>query len=110
MLRRVATVLLSALAAAALGPAACAQSQPQKDRKVLTRVVPGYPDLARRMYLRGTVRIEAVVAPDGTVKSTHVIGGNPVLTRAANDAIEKWKWAPAPQESKELVELNFHPE
>ena len=31
------------------------------------------------------------------------------LLRAAQEAIPKWKWAPAPQESKELVELKFHP-
>jgi hypothetical protein len=32
-----------------------------------------------------------------------------LLAKAAIDAIEKWKWAPAAQETKELVELNFHP-
>ena len=74
------------------------------------RVVPHYPDLARRMYLRGTVKIEAVVGADGNVKSTHIIGGSPLLSTAATDAVEKWKWAPSSQESKELIELNFHPE
>jgi hypothetical protein len=38
-----------------------------------------------------------------------VVGGSPVLAKAAVDAIEKWKWAPGPQETKELIELNFHP-
>jgi membrane protein involved in colicin uptake len=53
--------------------------------------------------------VEVVVAPNGKVKSTHVIGGSPLLAKAAVDAIEKWKWVPAPQETKELIELNFHP-
>ncbi len=53
--------------------------------------------------------MEATVGPNGRVKSTLVIGGSPVLAKAAVDSIEKWKWAPATQESKELIELNFHP-
>ena len=110
-----AAILLLTIAIAVTPPPLRAQGQSAQDespanRKVLNRVVPAYPDLARRMNLGGTVRVEAVVAPNGTLKSTHVIGGSPVLTKAAVDAIAKWKWAEAPQESKELIELNFHPE
>jgi TonB family protein len=61
------------------------------------------------MQITGPVKVEAVIAPNGKLKSTQVIGGSPVLIRAAVDAIEKWRWVPAPQESKELIELNFHP-
>jgi membrane protein involved in colicin uptake len=53
--------------------------------------------------------VGVVVAPNGKAKFTQVIGGNPLLAKAAVDAIEKWKWVPAAQETKELVELNFHP-
>jgi TonB family protein len=88
---------------------ALAQDQPDAKRKVVSKVLPVYPDLARKMQMTGTVRVEAVVAPNGKLKFTTVIGGSPVLAAAAVDAIEKWKWAPAPQESKELIELNFHP-
>lgn len=87
-----------------------AQEQPEGTRKVLTRVLPVYPEVARKMQLRGTVKLEVVVAPNGKVKSTQVIGGSPVLVRAGTDAIEKWRWAVAPQDTKELIELNFHPE
>ncbi|SRR6266849_8995425 len=86
-----------------------AQEQPETTRKIVTRVLPVYPELANKMQIRGTVRVEAVVAPNGKVKFTQVIGGSPVLVKAAVDAIEKWKWGPAPQETKELIELNFHP-
>ncbi|MGB9205733.1 MAG: energy transducer TonB [Terriglobales bacterium] len=85
------------------------QDQPDAKRKVVSKVVPVYPELARKMQLSGIVRVEAVVAPNGKLKLTTVIGGSPVLAAAAVDAIEKWKWAPAPQESKEIIELNFHP-
>jgi TonB family protein len=91
-------------------PPVLAQDDQASKRKLVTRVVPSYPDLARRLYLRGKVKVEVIVTPGGSVKSTHVIGGSPLLTRAAVDAIEKWKWAQAPEESKELIELTFHPE
>jgi TonB family protein len=86
-----------------------AQDQPEGKRAIVDRVVPVYPDLARRAQIHGTVRVGVVVAPNGKTKFTQVIGGNPLLAKAAVDAIEKWKWVPAAQESKELVELNFHP-
>jgi TonB family protein len=86
-----------------------AQEQPEGKRRIVNRVVPEYPALASKMRISGTVKVEAVVAPNGKVKFTHVMGGNPLLAKAAVDAIERWKWGPAPEETKELIELNFHP-
>jgi len=86
-----------------------AQEPAQVKRKIVSQVVPPYPELARRMQIVGTVKVETLVGPNGKVKSTQVVGGSPVLAKAAVETIEKWKWAPAPQESKELIELNFHP-
>ena len=83
--------------------------QPDGLRKVLDRVTPRYPELARTLNLAGTVRLVITVAPNGSVKSVRAVGGNPVLLKAAQDAISRWKWAPAPQESQEVVELRFHP-
>jgi TonB family protein len=90
-------------------PFSLAQEPPEGKRTIVDRVVPLYPDLARKMQIRGTVRVVVVVTPSGKTKLTQVIGGNPLLAKAAVDAIEKWKWVPAAQETKELVELNFHP-
>ncbi len=75
----------------------------------MSRVVPTYPELANKMQITGTVKVEVLVTPAGKVKLTQVVGGSPVLAKAAVDAIEKWKWGPAPAETKELIELNFHP-
>ena len=76
-------------------------------RKVIRRVEPVYPDLARRTLTRGTVKLIAVVAPNGSVKSVEPVGGNPVLLKAAQDAVMNWKYAPGPDETKELIELQF---
>ena len=83
--------------------------QPDGLRRVLDRVIPRYAELARTLNLAGTVRLAVTVAPNGSVKSVRAVGGNPVLLKAAQDAISRWKWAPAPQESQEVVELRFHP-
>jgi len=57
--------------------------------------------------MHGVVKIEAVVRANGSVKSTRVLGGNPVLVDAAVDALGKWKFEPGPSETTELVQLAF---
>lgn len=76
-------------------------------RKAIVKIKPDYPDLARRMKITGTVKVGVVVSPNGSVKSTKVIGGNPVLVLAAEAAVRKWKYEPTSDESSEVVELKF---
>jgi TonB family protein len=78
-------------------------------RKVVRKSIPVYPEMARRMNLTGTVKVFAVVAPDGSVKAVQPMGGSPLLIQAAQEAISTWKFAPASAESKELIELHFNP-
>jgi TonB family protein len=85
------------------------QETPSK-RRLVGRSAPAYPSLARTMALQGTVRIEAVVSPDGSVKAVDIKGGHPVLAQAAANAVLKWKWEPAFHESREAVEVKFSPE
>ncbi len=67
-------------------PLSAAQAESDGSRKILSKVTPIYPDLARRLQMRGTVKIQAVVAPNGSVKSTKVLGGGPLFVSAAVDA------------------------
>src|SRR5579863_5484393 len=78
-------------------------------RVVVRRVEPRYPELARKMNLGGTVKVVAVVAPDGKVTKVEPVGGSPLLVQAAQSAVTQWKYAPAGTESKEAVELHFTP-
>jgi TonB family protein len=89
--------------------ASFAQQEPTDSRKIVNRVAPQYPDLARSIHLGGSVKAEALVDSKGVVKSVEVRGGNPVLVQAAQNAIYKWKWAPAPHETREPVEVRFDP-
>jgi TonB family protein len=83
------------------------QDESEGARKVLSKVTPTYPDLARKTNIHGTVKLGVVIAPDGRVESTRVIGGNPVLIQAAVDAVRKWKYDAGPQRTNEVVELRF---
>jgi len=85
------------------------QTEPDGTRKVLSRVLPAYPELARRTNVSGTVKLDALVASDGKVKATEVIGGNPILVQAAVDAVRKWRFEASAQQTKERIELKFNP-
>ena len=84
--------------------------QADSARKLVERTPAPYPALARTMALQGTVKIEALVSPDGTVKETQIKGGHPVLAQAAVNSLRHWKWEPAAHETRETVEVKFAPE
>jgi TonB family protein len=79
-------------------------------RKLLAHPSPQYPALARTMNLSGTVKLEAVVGPNGSVKSIDVKGGSPVLAQSAQFAVRVWKWEKADHETVEPVEIHFNPQ
>ena len=87
-----------------------AMAQGELTRKAKTKVAPAYPDLARRMNITGTVKVLVVVAPNGSLKDTKIVGGNPLLVNAAMDALKKWKFEPADSESTGTVEFKFQPQ
>lgn len=105
----VATCLLAA-AMVLLRPARTLGEDTEITRKVKAKVAPIYPEIARRMNISGTVKLVVVVAPNGSVKSTKVLGGHPLLVSAAEDAVKKWKFEPASNEDSGVVEFKFKPD
>ncbi len=97
-------VLVAVLGFAVSLPAANEES----DRKVVTRVAPTYPELARQMNVAGTVKLEIAVAADGEVKTVRPLGGHPLLIKSAGEAVRKWRYAPG-RETTLIVEFQFHP-
>jgi protein TonB len=75
-------------------------------RKVKSQVAPSLPEIAKRLALQGTVRLEVEINPDGKVKSVKALGGHPILIQSAEDAVRKWRFEPGAA-SKEVVEFNF---
>lgn len=86
------------------------RAQDSIDRKVKSKIAPTYPEIARKLGLTGTVKLEIVIAPNGSVKETKVIGGHPILVTAAEDAVKKWKFEPAAGETTGTLEFKFEPE
>jgi TonB family protein len=80
--------------------------EPSK-RKLLLHADPLYPESARNLALSGVVKLDVLVAPDGSVKDIKIVGGHPVLAEAAVKAVRQWKWEPSPRESHELVRMPF---
>jgi TonB family protein len=80
--------------------------------KVISRVDPEYPKLARQAGASGMVELEATISADGKVKNPRVVHGNSMLQKAAIDAVLQWHYQPAmlngrPVESPVEIKLNF---
>jgi TonB family protein len=86
-----------------------ADLQAQESRKVLSNPVPAYPDVAKKMHLSGTVKVQIVIGADGRIKEKNFIGGHPVLVNAVEETLKNWKYAPASGETTTQLEFNFHP-
>ena len=111
---RASSFFLALILASALlsFPTANAQSENvevEGSRKVISKVLPTYPSIARSMNLTGSVKLEIVVAPNGSVKSLQVIGGSPLFSQAAESALRGWKWEKGEHETTERLEIRFKP-
>jgi TonB family protein len=93
----------------AIAPNALAQDSANMvlKRKVKSKVIPQFPEIATQLRLQGKVKIEATIAPDGRVTNAKVLGGHPILAAAGLDAVKKWRFEPGPKETTEIIELNF---
>jgi TonB family protein len=86
------------------------QGVPDGERTIVKRIEPRYPALAQQMNIKGSVKLDVTVLPDGNVKSISVKGGHPLLAQAAQDAIRQWRWQPSAHESVESVEVRSNPQ
>lgn len=86
-----------------------ASAQEDAARKVKSKVAPSYPELARRMNVAGTVKVQVTIAPNGSVKAAKALGGHPLLIDPAVEAVKKWKYEPGKEETTTVVQFNFNP-
>jgi TonB family protein len=107
--RRAFSWLRMALLAAAVALMTNTPASAQDSRKVRLSVQPEYPELAKKNNIWGTARVQATIAPDGTVKDVKGLGGNPVLLQAVAEAVKKWKYEPAQAETIAILKFDFKP-
>lgn len=105
----VAAGLLLILGFAALSAPLARGQETEIARKLKNRVSPIYPELARRMSITGVVKVQITVDKGGGVKNTKLVGGHPILATAAMDAVKKWRYEAAAEETTGVVEFHFDP-
>lgn len=62
--------------------------------RLVNRVQPVYPPLARQTRVNGTVKLHAVIGKNGAVEQLQVVSGHPLLVQSALDAVKQWRYQP----------------
>ncbi len=65
-----------------------------QERKLLTRVEPVYPELARKARVESMVTVEVLIDEAGSVANVRVLRGHPLLDLAVIDAVMQWRYYP----------------
>lgn len=79
---------------------------------LINRVQPKYPQSALSMHIQGPVQMEATIGREGKISNLKVLSGDPVLARAAVDAVKQWRYKPyfldgEPVEIQTQITVNF---
>ena len=79
---------------------------------LITKVTPVYPPLAKQARIQGTVRFNAVIGKDGSIKELTLVSGHPLLVPSANEAVRQWVYRPTllngqPVEVMTQIDVNF---
>jgi TonB family protein len=79
----------------------------QETRRLRSGDPPEYPELAKRLNIRGLARVQASIAPNGSVLEVKELGGHPLLVDALGRAVKKWKYEAADKTSNIEVKFRF---
>ena len=58
--------------------------------KIIRKVAPEYPSVAKGSGVQGTVAFQAVIGTGGKVADLKMVSGPPLLVQAAADAVRQW--------------------
>jgi TonB family protein len=64
------------------------------EKRIVMKTEPVYPEAARTAGKAGLVVLDAVIAPDGSVKQLRPVSGSDLLVQSATEAVQSWKFAP----------------
>jgi TonB family protein len=87
-------------------PAIQVSSGDQSER-LLKKVAPVYPELAKSARIQGVVKFNATINADGTVSKLELISGHPLLIPAARDAVLQWVYQTSPTSVQTDISVNF---
>ncbi|MEO7143292.1 MAG: energy transducer TonB [Bryobacteraceae bacterium] len=87
-------------------------SGPVRIAKLIRRVAPDYPPVAKRERVQGTVRFAVTIDESGYVRAIQLVSGHPLLVPEGIAAVRQWVYLPAllnrePIEVTIPAEVNF---
>jgi len=62
--------------------------------RLVHRVEPEYPELAKRARVSGMVILQVIVSEGGSVQEVKIVRGHPLLNDAATRAVRQWRYSP----------------
>jgi TonB family protein len=68
--------------------------------RLLRKVAPVYPPLARAARIQGTVVLSVLINKEGEIGDTKLVSGHPMLAPAAIQAVKQWRYSPAASADK----------
>jgi protein TonB len=79
---------------------------------LIKKVQPTYPSTALHMRVEGAVQLMATIGKSGNITTVKVLSGEPILAKAAQEAVKQWKYKPyflngEPVEIQTQVTVNF---
>ena len=87
---------------------AAGSSQPaETPPKLITKVRPVYPPEAKKAGIQGIVVLRTTIEKDGSVSHLEVVSGEPILAKAALEAVQQWRYAPVEKALTTDVDVNF---
>ena len=104
--------MISAKSPAPPVSAATRQSGKFDEARLITRIDPIYPTLAKTAGVSGSVELQFTITTDGRVRDVIAIEGNRMLIGAAVQALQSWRYQPArlngiPVEAQSATKFNF---
>ena len=80
---------------------------------LIHKVNPEYPEIARKVRVKGLLVLEAIITQNGTVENVKVVRGvHPLLDQAGVNAVKQWRYKPATLNGKPVkvystITVNF---
>ncbi|MGH9804522.1 MAG: energy transducer TonB [Candidatus Acidiferrales bacterium] len=65
-----------------------------QEAKLIRKIQPNYPPIAKQARIQGTVQLEALISREGSIQNLRVLDGHPLLAQAAVEAVQQWRYEP----------------
>jgi TonB family protein len=66
----------------------------EQQKRLIRAPSPEYPEVARRAGIEGPVTLLLRINRDGSVEDSELLSGEPILGRAAAEAVQQWRYSP----------------